>query len=191
MEKQLKLYMVMLGCTPVGRLTEQHDIFFGIGTSLKDLVPEMKAFWPEAKGKIHIDAWREVTSVDNHSIKISSKEEAQSANEASLFFINLGGYKKEEFEEYHYKMLTVAKNLGIATRKVKTTTFFKHCGFEGAGVSHIDDKYGIDVDETHKVNDLLNQQYKEKYHLQISKSDQPMKEDVLHIGYLKIKGISV
>jgi hypothetical protein len=28
MEKQLKLYMVMLGCTPQGRLTEQHDIFF-------------------------------------------------------------------------------------------------------------------------------------------------------------------
>jgi hypothetical protein len=27
-----------------GRLTEQHDIFFGIGTSVKDLVSEMKAF---------------------------------------------------------------------------------------------------------------------------------------------------
>jgi hypothetical protein len=27
-----------------------------------------------------------------------------------------------------------------------------HCGFEGAGASHIDDKYGI-VDETHRVND--------------------------------------
>jgi hypothetical protein len=45
------------------------------------------------------------------------------------------GYKKGEFEEYHYKMVTVAKTLGIATRKVKTTTF-KHCGFEGAGVAY-------------------------------------------------------
>jgi hypothetical protein len=25
-----------------------------------------------------------------------------------LFFINLGGYKENEFEEYHYKMITVA-----------------------------------------------------------------------------------
>jgi hypothetical protein len=25
--KQLKLYMVMLGCTPEGRLTEQHEFF--------------------------------------------------------------------------------------------------------------------------------------------------------------------
>jgi hypothetical protein len=191
MEKQLKLYMIMLGCTPKGRLTEQHDIFFGIGTSIKELVPEMKAFWPEAKGKIHIDAWREVTVVDNHMINIVSKIEKRTAAEESLFFINLGGYKKGEFEEYHYKMLTVAKTLGIATRKVKTTTFFKHCGFEGAGASHIDDKYGIDVDETHRVNDLLDLQYKEKYGLQITNSDQPLEEDILHIGYVKIKAITV
>lgn len=183
--------MVMLGCTPQGRLTEQHDIFFGIGSSLKDLVPEMKAFWPEAKGKIHIDAWREISSVDNYTIEVFSRSKGDTPSEASLFFINLGGYKKGEFEEYHYKMVTVAKTLGIATRKVKTTTFFKHCGFEGAGASHIDDKYGIDVDETHRVNDLLDLQYKEKYSLLITKSDQPLEEDPLHIGYVKIKTISV
>jgi hypothetical protein len=191
MEKQLKLYMVMLGCTPQGRLTEQHDIFFGIGASLKDLVPEMKAFWPEAKGKIHIDAWRQITSVDNYTIEVFSRSKGDTPSEASLFFINLGGYKKGEFEEYHYKMVTVAKTLGIATRKVKTTTFFKHCGFEGAGASHIDDKYGIDVDETHRVNDLLDLQYKEKYSLLITKSDQPLEEDPLQIGYVKIKTIAV
>jgi hypothetical protein len=191
MENKLKLYMVMLGCTPKGRLTEQHDIFFGIGTSVKDLVPEMKAFWPEAKGKIHIDAWREITSVDNHSIEIIAKTKQLEPSEASLFFINLGGYKKGEFEEYHYKMVTVAKTLGVATRKVKTTTFFKHCGFEGAGASHIDDKYGIDVDETHRVNDILDQQYKELYSLKITKSETPLEEDDLHIGYVKIKTIAV
>ena len=46
MDSTLKLYMVMLGCTPKGRFTEQHDIFFGIGNSLKELIPNMKAFWP-------------------------------------------------------------------------------------------------------------------------------------------------
>jgi hypothetical protein len=72
--------------------------------------------------KIHIDAWREITSVDNYAIEIISKDEKISQLR-NLFFINLGGYKKGEFEEYHYKMITVAKTLGIATRKVKTTTF--------------------------------------------------------------------
>jgi hypothetical protein len=59
----------------------------------------MKAFWPEAKGKIHIDAWREVTIVDNFSIEIVAKKRFQ----IICFFINLGGYKENEFEEYHYK----------------------------------------------------------------------------------------
>ena len=64
----MKLYMIMLGCRPIGRFTEQHDIFFGIGNSLKDLIPEFKNFWKNA-GSIHIDAWREVTNVENHKIR--------------------------------------------------------------------------------------------------------------------------
>lgn len=81
--------MVMLGCTPKGRLTEQHDIFFGIGSSLKGLVPEMNAFWPEAKGRIHIDAWQKVTTVDGFSIEVVAKDE-KLEQEEQLFFLNLG-----------------------------------------------------------------------------------------------------
>ena len=99
----------MLGCRPEGRYTEQHDIFFGIGTSLKELIPSMKKFWPEAKGRIHIDAWREVSAVDNFKIEIKPQEKQQTSTE-NLFFINLGGYKENEFEEYHYKVLAVASN---------------------------------------------------------------------------------
>ena len=62
----MKLYMIMIGCRPKGRYTEQHDIFFGIGNSVKELIPQMKEFWPEAKGNFHIDAWREVNFVDNY-----------------------------------------------------------------------------------------------------------------------------
>ena len=98
MATKLKLFMVMLGCKPEGRFTEQHDIFFGIGTSLKELIPEMKAFWPEAKGQIHIDAWREVTKVDGFQIDVEART-SPVKNDSQLFFINLGGYKENEFEE--------------------------------------------------------------------------------------------
>ena len=83
----------MLGCRPAGRYTEQHDIFFGIGENLKDLIPKMKAFWSEAKGKIHVDVWREVTFVDGFSIEVITKED-ELVSENQLFFINLGGYKE-------------------------------------------------------------------------------------------------
>ncbi|QBN20111.1 DUF1543 domain-containing protein [Flavobacterium nackdongense] len=187
MSKELKLYMVILGCKPEGRYTEQHDVFFGIGKNLKDLVPQIKAFWPEAKGKIHIDAWREVKIVDNYSIEIVSKKLVIEPVLENLFFINLGGYKENEFEEYHYKILTVAKNLSVASKNAKATTFYKHCGFKGA-TSHIDDKYGIDVDDIYNVSDILSKQYKELYSLKLSPIEST-EADVLHIGYLKLDKI--
>jgi len=182
----MKLHMIMIGCRPKGRFTEQHDIFFGIGNSLSDLVPQMKAFWPEAKGKIHIDAWREVSVVDNHSIEIISKENAV-ANAAQLFFINLGGYKENEFEEYHYKILATGTSLAEATKKAKATSFYKHYGFKGA-TSHIDDKFGIDVDDIFNVADILSTVLKEKFALKISEAETDF-EDELHIGYLKLEKI--
>ena len=72
----------------------------------------------------------------------------------------------------------------IAFKKAKTTSFYKHCGFKGA-TSHIDDKYGVDVDDIHEIEDILSPQFKEKFQLKISKSASNQ-EDVLEIGYVKI-----
>lgn len=178
--------MIMLGCRPKGRFTEQHDIFFGIGKSLKDLIPNMKAFWPEAKGQIHIDAWREVTSVDDYKIEILAKGTSTESN-SQLFFINLGGYKENEFEEYHYKVLAVGATLAEATKKAKATVFYKHYTFKGA-TSHIDDKFGIDVDDIFNVKEILSPTFTEQFELLITPTENAT-EDALHIGYLKIDKI--
>ncbi|MCE3259377.1 MAG: hypothetical protein K0S12_1018 [Bacteroidetes bacterium] len=181
----LRLFMVLLGCRPPGRLTEQHDVFFGIATSLKDLVPAMKDFWPEAKGVIHIDCWREVTSVDGHAIKVIPKTEKH-PKQLHLFFINLGGYKPSEFEEYHYKLLVTGKDSAEAITKSKKTAFYKHYDFKApGGASHIDDKFGIDTDDIFKVSDALSPSFKEHYSLSVG--PQSASEDELHIGYLPIK----
>ena len=185
--KTINLHMIMLGCTPKGRFTEQHDIFFGIGTGLKDLVPDMNAFWPEANGRIHIDAWQKITTVDGFSIEVVSKETAL-IQEEQLFFLNLGGYKEGEFEEYHYKVIVVAKTKAEAIKKAKQTTFYKHYGFKGAE-SHIDDKYGIDIDDIHNIEDILSEKFKLQYRLKITKTN-ATSVDEKHIGYLKIDKIS-
>lgn len=65
--------MLLLGCKPSGRNTEQHDIFFSIGTSLSSLVPSLQQFWPEAGNTLHIDAYREVTHVDGYSVRVQRK----------------------------------------------------------------------------------------------------------------------
>lgn len=182
MDTNLKLYMVLLGCTPKGRLTEQHDIFFGIAPSITDLKADMYSFWPDG-GQLHIDSWREVTYVDGHKITVILKAEAEPSAK-KLFFLNLGGYKPDDLEEYHYKMLAVGEKMSEAIKKSKKTAFYKHIGFKGAE-SHIDEKYGIDVDDMHKVEDILAPHFREQYHIQIT-LEESGSEDELHIGYTKL-----
>jgi Domain of Unknown Function (DUF1543) len=183
----MKLFMLLLGATPPGRYTEQHDIFFGIANTLKDLVPEIISAWPEAKNKIHIDAWREVKLVDGFRVTITEKVAPVAVNAASpkLFFINLGGYKQNEFDEFHYKMLIAAENKSIAIQRAKQSAFYKHTGFKGAE-SHIDDKYGVDVDDVYQIEDILAENIKEKYSVQLSPADNEV-EDALNLGYFRLE----
>lgn len=187
--EHLYLHMAIIGCTPQGRFTEQHDVFFGISANMKELIPQMVAFWPEAKGQIHIDAWRRVTNVNGHAITIVPAHgitEAGPENWMKLFFLNLGGYKPGEFEEYHYKMLVAAPDAAKAISESKHTAFYKHYGFKGA-TSHIDDKYGIDVDDLYVVKDILDPVYKQQYTLSVSaEKENGLPEDELHIGYFKL-----
>lgn len=172
--------MLLLGATVPGRFTEQHDIFFGIADSLAELVPQIRKSWPEAK--VHIDAWRQVTTVSNYSIEVVGRDESV-IKDQGLFFINLGGYKPGEFDEFHYKVLSVAADKGAAVRESKQTAFYKHMGFKTA-TSHIDDKYGIDVDDIYAIEDILSPELKAVYNLKISPGQG--EPDKIHLGYFKL-----
>jgi Domain of Unknown Function (DUF1543) len=179
-----KLFMFLIGCKPAGRHTEQHDIFFGTAESVNELIPAIKSFWPEAAGKMHIDGWREVTNADGHAVTIVPKEQAISTP-SKLFFINLGGYKKNEFEEFHYKMVIAAVDKSEAINQSKKTAFYMHTGFAGAN-SHVDDKYGVDVDDLHEIEDILDEASKHKYRIIVTKADESLPEDEIHLGYFKL-----
>jgi hypothetical protein len=182
----VKLYMLLLGATVPGRRTEQHDIFFGIGATLRELVPAIVASWPEA-AKIHIDAWREVTVVDGYAINIVPKGEMENKSLHKIFFINLGGYKKDEFDEFHYKMLAVADDKGKAIQHARKTAFYKHMGFDKAN-SHIDDKYGIDVDDIYAIEDILSETVKQQYSIQVLPSTTEKADDI-QLGYFKLDSL--
>ncbi|UOU96943.1 DUF1543 domain-containing protein [Chryseobacterium daecheongense] len=182
----MKLFYIILGATPTGRNIEQHDVFFGIAENLKELVPHMKEFWKEADGKIHIDCYQEVRFADGYEVKIVEKTDASSENQ--LYFINLGGYKKGYFEEFHEQHLMVGSSMGEVVKKVKETEFYKTMGFENA-ISHIDDKHGVDIDDIFNVNDILPQAMKEKYSIILERSDVENQENPMGLGYLKIDKI--
>ena len=175
----------MLGATPQGRHTEQHDIFFVIAESINDVKPNIQDFWPEAKDKIHIDAWREVTSVQGYQISVVEKQaDAAPSSKQKLFFVNLGGYQENKFEEQHYVVLTVKENKSLAFKEAKETLFYQHNHIPG-GTSHIDDKYGVDVDDLYEIEDILSAEQKEKYRISIVPAE-GLAEDEFHLGYLTL-----
>lgn len=177
-----KLYMVILGCSMPGRFIEQHDVFFGVSDSIKGLVPDMKSFWPEAKDRLHIDSYREVNIVGEFEVTVVPRSEAVLSDD-HLFFINLGGYKPNDMEEYHYKYLVVAKSMAEAIHHVKASEFWSQ-----HNSSHVDDKYGIDIDDIYLVDDMLSAEIRAKYALQLVARNQHRNivEDELRIGYLKL-----
>ena len=97
--------------------------------------------------------------------------------------MNLGGYKPDDFEEYHYKCLAVAPDAAGAIKQAKSETFFKH-----HASAHVDDKYGIDVDDIYEIDEVLPRHLKEKYAISVEPGAEGG-EDALHPGYLKISAL--
>lgn len=174
--------MALIGCKPPQRHTEQHDVFFGIGPDMKSLLPHIQAFWPEA-GKWHLDGYRPVTVVEGYQVRVVPKQTA-APGAPRLFFLNLGGYKPGEFEEYHYKMLAVSTDASGAIQQAKATAFFKHTGVATSS-THIDDKYGVDVDDIMQVEDILPPAFRAVFSLELVPAAGVMAEDELQLGYFK------
>ena len=176
-----KLFFFLIGCRLSNRHTEQHDVYFGIGQKVSDLIPALKNFWPEAEN-FHIDCWREVTNVNGFQVRVFPKSTNPSSdNNLSLFFINLGGYRHGQFEEFHFKDIFVAADQDEAIKLAKKTRFYKEYGFEGA-VAHVDNKYGVDIDEIFPIQEILLAEDKSKYQIMIT-NEIPNQPDEIHLGY--------
>ena len=190
------LFMVQLGGRPKGRLIEQHDVFFGVANQVRELVDDINHHWPEVKNKWHIDSYRAITKVGNHTVKlIESDNQAANDNGLKLFFINLGGYQRGSFEEFHHKLLIVADNQKDAIKQAKQSEFYQQLTFKDKdtpfnAASHIDDKFQVDIDDIYDVNDLVsNIQILIEPRIHNSHELTNADEDKEYVGYLSIKNL--
>jgi hypothetical protein len=81
-------------------------------------------------------------------------------------------------------MIIAAADKAEAVNISKQTAFFKHTGFKGA-TAHIDDKFGVDVDDVYEIADILPVIAKEKYSLLVSPADS-LAADEMNLGYFKL-----
>lgn len=191
----LTLFMVQLGGRPKGRLIEQHDIFFGVANQVSELIEDVNQHWPEVKNKWHIDSYRAISKVDNYAIKlVESSNQAQSANDLKLFFINLGGYQRGSFEEFHYKLLIIAATQADAIKQAKQSEFYKAFTYKDKespfnAASHIDDKFEVDIDDIYNVNDLISNVRLLIEPITNERHELVYADDKEYVGYLSIKNL--
>ena len=191
----LTLFMVQLGGRPKSRLIEQHDIFFGIANQVSELVDDINQHWPEVKNKWHIDSYRAISKVDNYAIKlVESSSQAESANDLKLFFINLGGYQRGSFEEFHYKLLIVAATQADAIKQAKQSEFYKAFTYKDKeslfnAASHIDDKFEVDIDDIYNVNNLISNIQLLIEPITNDSHELVNADDKEYVGYLSIKNL--
>ncbi len=184
--KNIKLFYLVLGATVPGKYTEQHDVLFGIGNELADLLPVAEKHWNE-NVEVHLDGWREVTHVDGYRISVVEKGKAEK-NGLNLFFINLGGYKTGSFSEHHCQQLVVAPTIAEAVKIAKENAFCLEYTVNENSRCHVDNKFGIDVETSAEVLDLMLPADKAKYSISIV-PEENLAEDKLLIGYFPLNEI--
>ena len=191
----LTLFMVQLGGRPKGRLIEQHDIFFGVANEVSELIDDINQHWPEVKNKWHIDSYRAISKVDNYAIKlVESSSQVECGSDLKLFFINLGGYQRGSFEEFHYKLLIVAATQADAIKQAKQSEFYKAFTYKDKespfnAASHIDDKFEVDIDDIYNVNDLISNVRLLIEPITNESHELVNADDKEYVGYLSIKNL--
>jgi hypothetical protein len=154
------------------------------GSIEKDLLSSLSR-----RDKVHIDAWMKVQYVDGYKVNIRKKTEIKTPDHGlKLYFINLGGYKENEFEEYHKKLFAVAPTVSEALGKVMNTNFMIEYSPESlglAGSAHLDDQFKIDfdADDIICVSDTLGDAYDLELEAVSEHPENEMTVGYTHINY--------
>jgi hypothetical protein len=138
------------------------------------------------RDKVHIDAWSKIQYVDGYKVKVQPKSAPGPESGQKLYFINLGGYKENEFEEFHKKLFVVATAVSDALGKIMNHDFMKEYSPENlglAGSAHLDDQYKIDFEADDIV--CVSEAIGDDYTLVLEKADAAQANE-LTVGYTHI-----
>ena len=108
------LFQVILGGHAPGCLVELHDVRFVAGESIEACLPELGRQWFGTRKGLHIDAYMAVRAVDGWSVTLVN--EPPEPRPEGLWFVNLGGYRRNLMAELHHAGLVVATSLQEAKR---------------------------------------------------------------------------
>jgi len=93
-----KLYMISLGGKVKSCNIEVHDVQFVVADHIDETIELLKKVWYGLDEKLHMDSYKEIIGADGFTVRLT-KEKPDSNKQ--LFFVQLGGYKKDSTQELH------------------------------------------------------------------------------------------
>ena len=131
----MKLFSVFLGGRAHKCNTELHDVVFSLGERIEDTYTDLLGKWFGLPDRLHIDSWVDLNIVEGYKISLSKKK---NKSNKKLYFVNLGAYEKNKFEELHESKFMVDVN------KINVKKRAKELLLLGKEQVHLDDLYDVD-----------------------------------------------
>lgn len=110
----IKLFMFYVGGHFRNSNIELHDVRFTLGKKPQDCYDDLRQQWWGTPSSLHVDSWAEITHADGYEVRLSDQP---FTGPEKLFFLNLGGYNAEDFEEVHKNVLIVSNDQKSAIQK--------------------------------------------------------------------------
>jgi hypothetical protein len=101
----MKLFVIYIGGVHERAFIELHDMRFVVAQSIEDTYEYLRNSWWGSPESLHLDAWGVLEFADGYDIIL--KDYPQDS-ENKLYFVNLGGYDKDQFTELHKNVFVVA-----------------------------------------------------------------------------------
>jgi len=154
----MKLFVIYIGGAHEKSLIELHDMRFIVAENIEDTYDELRRSWWGIPKSLHLDAFGELKYVDGYNIYLKNVEQD---TQNKLYFLNLGGYSRDEFTELHKNIFVVAENEDEAKIKAKAQ-------ISGWELPHKDYQY-----EVENILDMTNIATQKNVHLHFEPTDNP------------------
>ncbi len=131
----LRLYQFYVGGTAGRANIELHDVQFAAAVRVQDAYPALRAAWFGEPGSLHLDGYMPITWADGFDVSLQPGADPSGL---TLFFVNMGGYRKDSLAELHAFGLFVARDAAGAKAKARRSLL------QGADQLHKDDLRDVD-----------------------------------------------
>ena len=113
-----QLHMFYLGGNAGRSNIEVHDVQFAAVASVEEAYPALREAWFGDPDKLHLDGYSVIRWADGHDVSLGPQP---CGSGLKLFFVNVGGYRREHLAELHDFGLFVAADAGEAKARARTS----------------------------------------------------------------------